>query len=86
MTWQLTFLPLAIELETKAVLKQVALAHRYLAELKGIAATIPNEQILINTLILQEARDSSAVENIIVIFLYFCTDVTFQQTVESSEK
>lgn len=65
MTWQLTFLPLAIELETKAVLKQAALAHRHLAELKGIAATIPNEQILINTLTLQEARDSSAVENII---------------------
>lgn len=65
MTWQLSLLPLAIELETKAVLKQAALAHRYLAELKGIAATIPNEQILINTLTLQEARDSSAVENII---------------------
>jgi Fic family protein len=71
MTWQLTFLPLAIELETKAVLKQVALAHRYLAELKGIAATIPNEQILINTLILQEARDSSVVENIITTQISF---------------
>lgn len=35
------------------------------AELKGVAATIPNEGILINTLALQEARDSSAIENII---------------------
>jgi len=58
-------LPLAIELETKAVLKQAALAHRYLAELKGIASTIPNPNILINTLTLQEAKDSSAIENII---------------------
>jgi Fic family protein len=58
-------LPLPIELETKAVLKQAALAHRYLAELKGIAATIPNQSILINTLTLQEAKDSSAIENII---------------------
>lgn len=52
MTWQPTFLPLTIDVETKQVLKQVALAHRYLAELKGIAATIPNEQILISTLTL----------------------------------
>lgn len=52
-------------LETKAVLKQAATAHRFLAELKGVAATIPNEIILINTLTLQEAKDSSEVENII---------------------
>jgi hypothetical protein len=35
--------------ETRAVLKKAAEAHRYLAELKGIAASIPNEAILINT-------------------------------------
>jgi len=63
----LPLLPLSNEeaLETRAVLKQLANAHRYLAELKGVSATIPNEIILINTLTLQEARDSSAVENII---------------------
>lgn len=33
--------------------------------MKGVAATIPNESILINTLALQEAKDSSAIENII---------------------
>lgn len=63
--WQLSNLPVPVELETKAVLKQALAAHRYLAELKGVAATIPNEQILISTLTLQEARDSSAIENII---------------------
>ncbi|MFI0473159.1 Fic family protein [Halomonas sp. HMF6819] len=51
--------------ETRAVLKKTAQAHRYLAELKGVAATIPNEEILINTLTLQEARHSSEIENII---------------------
>ncbi|WP_447530419.1 Fic family protein [Vreelandella sp. TE19] len=51
--------------ETRAVLKKAAQAHRYLAELKGVAATIPNEEILINTLTLQEARHSSEIENII---------------------
>ena len=51
--------------ETRAVLKKAAIAHRYLAELKGVAESIPNEEILINTLTLQEAKHSSEIENII---------------------
>ncbi|WP_198170090.1 Fic family protein [Mucilaginibacter arboris] len=58
-------LPPDTDLETKAVLKKLPAAHRRLAELKGISSTIPNETILINTLTLQEAKDSSAIENII---------------------
>uniref|UniRef100_UPI00262F36CF Fic family protein n=1 Tax=uncultured Lutibacter sp. TaxID=437739 RepID=UPI00262F36CF len=58
-------LPLKQDVETKKVLKKLALAHRALAELKGIVSSIPNENILINTLGLQEAKDSSAIENII---------------------
>lgn len=52
-------------IETRKVLKKLAKARAALAELKGIVATIPNEQILIDTLVLQEAKDSSAIENII---------------------
>jgi len=58
-------LPNIAELESRAVLKKSAEAHRYLAELKGVAASIPNEEILINTLSLQEAKNSSEIENII---------------------
>lgn len=58
-------LPPQTDIETKAVLRQTANAHRYLAELKGISKTIPNQAILINTLPLLEAKDSSAIENII---------------------
>lgn len=58
-------LPSIEQWETRAVLKKTAVAHRYLAELKGVAATIPNEEILINTLTLQEARHSSEIENIV---------------------
>ena len=61
----LTPLPLQIELETPAVFKKLSSAHRFLAELKGVAETIPNKIILINTLALQEAKDSSEIENII---------------------
>ena len=58
-------LPPPQELETIAILKQLSQSNRYLAELKGTAKTIPNESILINTLTLQEAKDSSEIENII---------------------
>lgn len=51
--------------ETPAILKRLASASRQLAELKGVAASIPNQSILINTLGLQEAKDSSAIENIV---------------------
>lgn len=51
--------------ETAAILKKLNTASRNLAELKGVAASIPNQGILISTLTLQEARDSSAIENIV---------------------
>lgn len=61
----ISLLPLHRDVENKAILKKVAKAHQALAELKGVANSIPNETILINTLSLQEAKDSSAIENII---------------------
>lgn len=63
--YKLPFLPLTEEIETKAVLKKLVLAHKALAALNGVSETIPNEVIILNTLSLQEAKDSSAIENII---------------------
>lgn len=51
--------------DTPAILKQLVAAHRQLAEFKGVVATIPNRNILLSTLSLQEAKDSSAIENIV---------------------
>lgn len=51
--------------ETPEILKKLAASSRKLAELKGVAASIPNQGILINTLGLQEAKDSSEIENIV---------------------
>ena len=64
-TWNLKELPLSFDVESKTILKSLPSAHAALAELKGIASTIPNQIILANTLGLQEAKDSSAIENII---------------------
>jgi len=63
--WVLSNLPLDVNPETTRVLKSLPAAHAALAELKGIALSIPNQSILLNTLGLQEAKDSSAIENII---------------------
>ena len=64
-SYHIPHLPLPFDIETKAVMKQLISANRKLAELRGVAQTIPNENILISTLTLQEAKDSSLVENIV---------------------
>jgi len=61
----LTLLPLSRDIESKVVLKKALQANKALAELKGTARTIPNQSILINALALQEAKDSSEIENIV---------------------
>jgi len=65
MTWTIHNLPCNEDLETKKILKKLASVHRALAELKGIAQQIPKQDILLNTLTIQEAKDSSEVENIV---------------------
>lgn len=61
----LELLPPGADVETITILKQLNNANKKLAELKGVARTIPNEEILIQTLTLQEARESSRIENIV---------------------
>ena len=58
-------LPPAADIETKMILKQLVRSHRALAKLKGFADTMPNKHILINTVTLNEAKDSSEIENIV---------------------
>lgn len=58
-------LPLKEEIETRNVLKQLSRTSRTLAELKGIAKTMPNQNILINAIMINEAKSSSGIENIV---------------------
>lgn len=58
-------LPLVQTIETPKVLKKAISANKALARLNGTAKIIPNQNILINSLVLQEAKDSSEIENII---------------------
>ncbi len=61
----LPLLPPPLELETRAVLKQAISTNRILANLRGLAAQIPNQGVLVNSIVLQEARLSSEIENIV---------------------
>ncbi len=64
--FKLTKLPPPREqVETIEILRQTTKSTAALAELKGIANTIPNQSMLINAIVLQEAKDSSEIENII---------------------
>ena len=58
-------LPLQTPPETTKVLKKTISANRVLAKLNGVAKITPNQNILINSLVLKEAKDSSEIENII---------------------
>lgn len=84
---QIKPLPFEQDIETKEVFKKLVKANQALAELKGVTATIPNADILINTLSLQEAKDSSAIENIITTHddLY-CSDNQAKYFVSSAAK
>lgn len=51
--------------ESPELLRLLAKGYRHLGELNGLCASLPDPQLLINTIILQESKDSSAIENIV---------------------
>jgi len=53
------------KIETIPVLKQESKSAVALAELKVLARTLPNPDILINSIVLKEAKASSEIENVI---------------------
>ncbi len=71
-------LPPNTEIETRAILKKCIEARSALAELKQAGELIPNQTVMINTIPLREAMDSSAIENIVTtdekLFRYAALD------------
>jgi Fic family protein len=58
-------LPPKADLETNDIFKLTIRANKLLAELKGYCQTLPNPHLLLNTIILQESKESNAIENIV---------------------
>lgn len=79
--WEWTPLPPKENVETPEVLKKALEAQQYLSELKGISQSIPNQEILLSTLPIQEARDSSEIENIVTT-----SDSLYKADVEKEKK
>jgi Fic family protein len=77
----LPLLPPAKDVETKAILKKCIEARSAISELKVLAESIPNQAVLINTIPLLEARDSSEIENIVTT-----TDKLFRFAFDSDER
>ena len=69
-------LPPKADIETKIILKKIIVASRALSELKGAIKNLPNPMLFIDTINLQEAQASSAIENIITT-----QDELFQATI-----
>lgn len=72
-------LPPAHFTESPEILRQLAKASRHLGELNGLCASLPDPQLLINTIILQESKNSSAIENIVTT-----QDELYKATTEES--
>ncbi|MEG1705814.1 MAG: Fic/DOC family N-terminal domain-containing protein [Clostridia bacterium] len=86
MKHSLPLLPPKKELETKRVLKQLVRTNKVLAELKGYARTMPNQNILINALTISEAKDSSAIENIVTTYDELYRALTLSKVSDNSAK
>ncbi len=54
-----------IDIETKKIMREVSKANRRIAELKGYSEIVPNKNILINAITLNESKESSEIENIV---------------------
>jgi Fic family protein len=82
----LPLLPLRVSLESISVYRALNRANKMLAELKGYAETIPNQHMLINAVMLNEAKDSTAIENIVTTHDELFQAMAINQHVHSSTK
>ena len=73
-------LPPQVDCETVPILKALYKSSRVLGELRGEVKKIPNSQILIDTLSLQEAKDSNEIENIVTT-----DDELYQASIDKDE-
>lgn len=78
---QIPDLPPGVDLETPEIFKLTIHANKLLAELKGYCQTLPNPELLLNTIVLQESKESSAIENIVTT-----QDELYKATLNISDK
>jgi len=77
----LPLLPPSFEIDSKKILKKCIKARAQLAQLNGLANLLPNQEILINSIPLMEAKNSSEIENIVTT-----TDAIYQSAIATDTK
>jgi len=79
-------LPLKKDIETKKVLKKCISANKALSLLNGVANIIPNQYVLISSLIFKEAKSSSEIENIVTTNdELFKAEIELEVSIETKE-
>jgi len=82
---ELPLLPPDTELDSKVILKKAIVASRALSELKGAITNLPNPTLFVDTINLQEAQASSAIENIVTtqdeLFKSYLADKTINNPI-----
>ncbi len=73
-------LPPQEDIESKVILRKVITASRALAQLNGMICNLPNPTLFIDTIYLQEAKNSSEIENIVT------TNDDLYQTMTTSDE
>lgn len=81
----LPFLPPKNFKESEKILRQLVLSHKVLAELKGYSELLPNKNIILNSITLQEAKDSSEIENIITTQDELFKAIALQKKIDKPE-
>jgi Fic family protein len=80
-------LPPAVNIETIPIMRLAIAANRALAELKNKADRLPNQDILISNIVLREAKDSSAIENIVTTSdILYKADITPESQLDPNTK
>lgn len=72
--------------ESPEILRQLAKAARYLGELNGLCTSLPDPKLLINTIVLQESKNSSAIENIVTTQDELYKATTEEETTSNAAK
>lgn len=79
-------LPIGTDLNVVSILKALSDANNKIGELKGMMNLIPNPKIILNAITIGDAKDSSAIENIVTTYDEIYEEMTSQESVSSSAK
>ena len=74
-------LPFDLNLDDIDILKALSNANNKIGELNGLVKALPNQNIILNAVILGEAKESSEIENIVTTYDRIFKEITYRQAI-----